>query len=103
MDLLLEKGEIALITINRPTALNALNRQLVENLATVIDDVRGDTSVRVLIITGVGDRAFIAGADIAAMSEMTAIEGLEFSRLGHRGLQTMEDLPIPTLAAVNGF
>jgi enoyl-CoA hydratase len=56
-----------------------------------------------LIITGAGDRAFVAGADIAAMTEMSAVEGLEFSRLGHRVLQSMEELPVPIVAAVNGF
>jgi len=102
-DLIFEKGDIALLTINRPKALNALNRQLVENLARVLRDVRHDNTVRVLIVTGAGDRAFVAGADIAAMSEMTAVDGLEFSRLGHRVMQTIEDLPIPVIAAVNGF
>jgi enoyl-CoA hydratase len=102
-DLILEKGEIALLTINRPVALNALNRQVVEDLARVLRDVRHDHAVRVLIITGAGERAFVAGADIAAMSEMTAVDGLEFSRLGHRVMQTIEDLPLPVIAAVNGF
>jgi enoyl-CoA hydratase len=102
-DLIFEKAEIALVTINRPKALNALNPGLVENLARVLRDVRHDRSVRVLIITGAGDRAFVAGADIAAMSDMTAVDGLEFSRLGHRVMQTLEDLPIPVIAAVNGF
>jgi len=67
-DLIFEKGEIALLTINRPTALNALNRKLVENLARVLRDVRHDHAIRVLIVTGAGDRAFVAGADIAAMA-----------------------------------
>lgn len=102
-DLIFETGEIALLTINRPKALNALNRQVVENLARVLREVRHDHAIRVLIVTGAGDRAFVAGADIAAMAEMSAIEGLEFSRLGHRVMQTFEDLPIPVIAAVNGF
>lgn len=102
-DLIFEKAEIGFLTINRPKALNALNRQVVENLAKVLRDIRHDPAVRVLIITGAGDRAFVAGADIAAMAEMTAVEGLEFSRLGHRVMQTLEDLPIPVIAAVNGF
>ena len=102
-DLIFEKGAIAILTINRPNALNALNRGLVENMARVLRDIRHDQTTRVLILTGAGERAFVAGADIAAMSEMTAIEGLEFSRLGHRVLQTVEDLPIPVIAAVNGF
>jgi enoyl-CoA hydratase len=102
-DLIFDKGEIALLTINRPKALNALNRQLVENLARVLRDVRHDHATRVLIVIGAGDRAFVAGADIAGMTQMTPIEGLEFSRLGHRVMQTIEDLPIPVIAAVNGF
>ena len=102
-DLIFETGEIALLTINRPKALNALNRQVVENLARVLREVRHDDAIRVLIVTGAGDRAFVAGADIAAMAEMSAIEGLEFSRLGHRVMQTLEDLPVPVIAAVNGF
>ena len=99
-DLIFETGEIALLTLNRPKALNALNRQVVENLARVLRDIRHDHAVRALIVTGGGDRAFVAGADIAAMSEMSAIDGLEFSRLGHRVMQTIEDLPIPVIAAI---
>jgi enoyl-CoA hydratase len=102
-DLIFDKGAIATITVNRPKALNALNRAVVEDLARALREVRHDSDVRVLIFTGAGDRAFVAGADIAAMAQMTATEGLEFSRLGHRVLQTIEDLPIPVIAAVNGF
>ena len=65
--------------------------------------IRGDSTVRVLIITGAGDRAFVAGADIAAMAEMGVSEGLEFTRLGHAVMSAIEDLPIPVIAAVNGF
>ncbi|HJU09322.1 MAG TPA: enoyl-CoA hydratase-related protein [Candidatus Binataceae bacterium] len=102
-DLIFEKGEIVLLTINRPKALNALNRHVVENLTAVLREVREDRGARVLIITGAGDRAFVAGADIAAMAEMTAVEGLEFGRSGHRLMHDIEDLPIPVIAAVNGF
>jgi len=102
-DLIFEKGAIATITVNRPKALNALNRAVLEEITRVLRDVRHDASVRVLIVTGAGDRAFVAGADIAAMSEMSATEGLEFTRLGHRVMHTFEDLPIPVIAAVNGF
>jgi enoyl-CoA hydratase len=102
-DLIFEKAELAMLTVNRPQALNALNRALVENFARVLRDVRHDPTVRVLIVTGAGDRAFVAGADIAAMAQMSATDGLEFSRLGHRLMQTLEDLPIPVIAAVNGF
>ena len=102
-DVLFDKAPISTLTINRPTALNALNRSVLEQIAHVLREVRHDSSIRVLIVTGAGDRAFVAGADIAAMAKMSAVEGLEFSRLGHRVMQTFEDLPIPVIAAVNGF
>src|SRR5579862_1820429 len=102
-DVIFDKAPIATLTINRPAALNALNKSVLEQIAIVIREVRHDAEVRVLIVTGGGDRAFVAGADIAAMSEMSTVEGQEFSRLGHRVMQTFEDLPIPVIAAVNGF
>ena len=98
-----DKAAVATLTINRPAALNALSRVVLEDIAQVLTEVRRDPTVRVLIVTGAGDRAFVAGADIAAMSEMAAGEGLEFSRMGHRVMQSLEDLPIPVIAAVNGF
>jgi enoyl-CoA hydratase len=98
-----EKSAISTLTVNRPAALNALNREVLEEIARVIRDVRHDRSVRVLIVTGAGDRAFVAGADIAAMAKMSAADGLDFSRLGHRVMESFEDLPIPVIAAVNGF
>ena len=98
-----DKAAVATLTVNRPAALNALNRVVLEDIAQVLSEVRRDAAVRVLIVTGAGDRAFVAGADIAAMSEMAAGEGLEFSRMGHRVMQSFEDLPIPVIAAVNGF
>jgi enoyl-CoA hydratase len=102
-NVLFDKASIATLTINRPNALNALNRRVLEEITQVLRDIRHDASVRVLIITGAGDRAFVSGADIAAMSEMSAVDGLEFSRLGHRVMQTIEELPIPVIAAVNGY
>ena len=102
-NLIFEKASIATLTVNRPAALNALNREVLEEMARVIRDVRHDASVRVLIVTGAGDRAFVAGADIAAMSKMSAADGLDFSRLGHRVMESFEDLAIPVIAAVNGF
>jgi len=102
-DVIFDKAPIATLTVNRPSALNALNKSVLEQIAQVLREVRHDTSVRVLIVTGAGDRAFVAGADIAAMSKMSTVDGLEFSRLGHRVMGTIEDLPIPVIAAVNGF
>ncbi|HVA79598.1 MAG TPA: enoyl-CoA hydratase-related protein [Candidatus Binataceae bacterium] len=98
-----EHAAIATLTVNRPAALNALNREVLEDITRVIREIRHDSAVRVLIITGAGDRAFVAGADIAAMAQMSAADGLEFSRLGHRTMTSLEDLPIPVIAAVNGF
>jgi enoyl-CoA hydratase len=98
-----ERGAVATLTVNRPAALNALNRAVLDEIDQVLADIRRDSSVRVLIVTGAGDRAFVAGADIAAMSEMTPAQGLEFSQKGHRVMQSLEDLSIPVIAAVNGF
>jgi enoyl-CoA hydratase len=102
-DIIFDKASVAKLTVNRPAALNALNRAVLESIAHVLHEVRRDPSIRVLIVTGAGDRAFVAGADIAAMAEMSALEGLEFSRLGHRVMESIEDLTIPVIAAVNGF
>jgi len=102
-ELLFTPGAVATLTVNRPKALNALNREVLEGIAQVLRDIRHDPAIRVLIVTGAGDRAFVAGADIAAMAEMGVSEGLEFTRLGHRVMNTIEELPIPVIAAVNGF
>src|SRR5271169_4527768 len=102
-NIIFDKAAIATLTVNRPNALNALNREVLEEIARVIREVRHDPSVRVLIVTGAGDKAFVAGADIAAMAKMSAVDGLDFSRLGHRVMESFEDLPIPVIAAVNGF
>ncbi|HUN56980.1 MAG TPA: enoyl-CoA hydratase-related protein, partial [Candidatus Binataceae bacterium] len=77
-ELIYVPGAVATLTVNRPKALNALNRAVLEGLAQVLSEIRNDNAVRVLIVTGGGDRAFVAGADIAAMAEMGVSEGLEF-------------------------
>ena len=94
---------IRVLTINRPKALNALSPQVLYELATAVAEVTADNSTRVLLVTGAGDKAFVAGADIAAMSSMTAIEGREFALEGHAALRALELSPFPVIALVNGF
>jgi enoyl-CoA hydratase len=96
------RGPVALLTLNRPDALNALNAALLKSLAARTAEIAADSSIRAVVVTGAG-RAFAAGADIAAMREMTPVEGEAFSRLGHRVLASLEELSAPTIAAVNGF
>ncbi len=96
------KGQIGVLTINRPEALNALNDQVISDLDKVLDSI--DTNaVRCLVVTGAGQKAFVAGADIAQMSGLTKAEGEAFGKLGNDVFRKLETLPIPTIAAVNGF
>jgi enoyl-CoA hydratase len=97
-----EKG-IYLLTINRPKQLNALSPKVLYEIAEAVAEVRARPGVRVLLITGAGDKAFVAGADIAAMSGMTAVEGREFALEGHATLRALELAPFPVIALVNGF
>jgi len=96
------RGAVALLTLDRPDALNALNRALLERLEALLAELREDPSVRAVVVTGEG-RAFAAGADIAEMQDFTPAEGEAFSRLGHRVFGALEELAVPTIAAVNGF
>lgn len=96
-------GAIGVLKINRPKSLNALNPATLHEIAACLEAVCQDQTVRCLIITGEGDRAFVAGADIAAMVAMNALEGKQFSALGLSVLRRLEELPIPVIAAVNGF
>ncbi|MGE0680756.1 MAG: enoyl-CoA hydratase-related protein [Candidatus Binatia bacterium] len=96
-------GAIGVLKINRPKSLNALNPATVKELSACLEVVRQDPSIRCLIVTGEGDRAFVAGADISAMVTMTATEGHAFSESGLGVLRKLETLPIPVIAAVNGF
>lgn len=95
-------GAVGLITIDRPKALNALNPEVLDDLEAVIDAVDLD-AVRCLILTGAGDRSFVAGADIAAMSTMTKEEAKAFGKKGNDLFLKIESFPIPIIAAVNGF
>ena len=101
--LLEKKGSIAVATINRPKALNALNSQVLEDLNELLDLVNADEEIRALVLTGSGEKAFVAGADIAEMSTLTKIEGEAFGKKGNDVFRKLETLPIPTVAAVNGF
>lgn len=96
------KGDIAVLTINRPEALNALNDEVISQLDKVLDSI-DSSSVRCLIVTGAGQKAFVAGADIAQMSGLTKAEGEVFGKNGNDVFRKLETLPVPTIAAVNGF
>lgn len=97
-----QDGFVGIITINRPEALNALNAQVLEDLNAALDGIDLN-AVRALIVTGAGEKSFVAGADIGAMSTMTKQEGKAFSKFGNDVFRKLETLPIPTIAAVNGF
>ena len=96
------KEQIGILTINRPNALNALNDQVISELDKVLDSIDVDT-IRCVIVTGAGEKAFVAGADIAQMSKLTKAEGEAFGKLGNDVFRKLETLPVPTIAAVNGF
>lgn len=98
------KDSIATITINRPKVLNALNQDVLNDLLAVFNDIeKNNAEVRGVILTGAGDKAFVAGADIAAMKTMTALEADRFCSLGQCCLRVIEMCSVPVIAAVNGF
>ena len=97
-----EEGDIAILTINRPKALNALNSQVLNELDRVLDDIDTD-KIRALILTGAGEKSFVAGADIAEMSTLTKEQGQAFSKKGNDVFRKIETFEIPVIAAVNGF
>ena len=97
-----EEGTTAILTINRPKALNALNSQILQELDNTLNSI--DTEkIRALIITGEGDKSFVAGADIAEMSKLTKEQAKQFSKKGNDVFRKIETFPIPVIAAVNGF
>ena len=96
------KDAVATITINRPKALNALNSQVLDELDATLDAIDLNT-VRAVILTGAGDKSFVAGADIGEMSTLTKAEGEAFGKKGNDVFRKLETLPIPVIAAVNGF
>ncbi|MCX8021650.1 MAG: enoyl-CoA hydratase-related protein [Syntrophorhabdaceae bacterium] len=103
-NLILEiKDGIAILKINRPKALNALNTETVLEIMEAAEFLENNNEVAVVVVTGEGDKAFVAGADILEMKPMNAIEGMEFSKKGHDALLKIENMKKPVIAAVNGF
>lgn len=103
-NLLLDKKDfIATVTINREKALNALNMDVLKDIRDCFTALSEDSEVRVVIVTGAGDKAFIAGADIASMSTMTEAQASEFGKLGHSAMNAVDHCKKPVIAAVNGF
>ena len=98
-----KKGPVAYVTVNRPKVLNALNQATWRDLRTAFEDARDDASVRGAILTGAGDKAFIAGADISELAHLTAVEAEQSSAFGQAVLDFIEGLGKPVIAAVNGF
>ncbi|WP_319575540.1 enoyl-CoA hydratase-related protein [uncultured Desulfobacter sp.] len=94
---------IATLSFNRPKALNALNNALLDELDVALDQVLASDEIRVLILTGTGDKAFVAGADISELTQMDMLAAKYFSRKGQNVFSKIEALPIPAIAAVNGF
>ena len=97
------ESALATITFNRPKAMNALNGVLIEELSMALDDIAANEDIRVLILTGAGDKAFVAGADINELATFNPLEAKLFSNKGHRAIDKLQTLPIPVIAAVNGF
>ena len=101
--LLVHDGPVSVLTINRPALLNALNLELLVALERRVGEVRARVETRSVIVTGAGDRAFVAGADIAGMRGMGADDAERFARQGHAAFDALAALPSPVIAAVNGF
>jgi len=99
-----EKSEgIATITLNRPEALNAFSKEVVEEILRALEDVKSDEDIRVIVLTGAGEKAFSAGADIKAMAGMTALKARELSLMGEKLCVTLENMQKPVIAAINGY
>ncbi len=97
------KDQIAYVTFNRPAVLNALNAKTVEEVGDCLEKIERDNSVRVIIFTGAGEKAFVAGADINELAKRTPVDGKEFSVFGNRILHRLETMGKPSIAAINGF
>ena len=98
-----KKNSIAYVTVNRPKVLNALNMATMDELRAAFHDIKNDASVRVVILTGAGEKAFIAGADINELAAHTAVSGKEYTHRGQSVLNLIENLGKPVIACLNGF
>ncbi|MEL7597296.1 MAG: enoyl-CoA hydratase-related protein, partial [Clostridiaceae bacterium] len=98
-----KEGSIAIVTINRPKALNALNVDVLKELDMIIDTIENDNDIHAVILTGAGEKSFVAGADILQMKDMDVIKGRKFGILGNKVFRKLETLEKPVIAAVNGF
>ena len=101
--LLEKKNSIAYVTVNRPKVLNALNMATMEELRAAFHDIKNDKSIRVVILTGSGEKAFIAGADIGELAQHDAVSGKEYTHRGQSVLNLIENLGKPVIACINGF
>ena len=103
-NIILEKeGHLAIVTINRPKALNALNSETLKDLDVVLEDLEKDSNIYSVILTGSGEKAFVAGADISEMKDLSEEEGKNFGLLGNRVFRRLEKLDKPVIAAISGF
>lgn len=98
-----DESGICTLTINRPDKLNALNTKVLDELDTAVDAIRDNYKINALVITGAGEKAFVAGADIKELSSLDPVSGKKVSEKGQRIFQKIEDLTIPVIAAVNGY
>jgi enoyl-CoA hydratase len=98
-----KKSSIAYVTVNRPKVLNALNMATMEELRSAFHDIKSDANVRVAVLTGSGEKAFIAGADISELAKQDAIMGKEYTHRGQSVLSLIENLGKPVIACINGF
>jgi 1,4-dihydroxy-2-naphthoyl-CoA synthase len=101
--LVADDGGVRTITLNRPEKLNALNRETIAELDHAVGEIRRDDSVRVVVLTGAGSKAFVAGADISELSQQTPASSLEFSRFGQAMMTRFERLGKPVIAKIGGF
>lgn len=101
---LCEKGEgIATITVNRPKALNALNKEALQEISARLDEAEGDETVKVVVITGAGDKSFCVGLDLKSVKGISAVDGMNLSLLGQKLTKKIEELRKPVIAAINGY